>query len=273
MIEVMFLILLGLVWIVFASVQDLRMREVANWANFSLIVFALGFRFFWSLFNGSFDFFYFGLMGLGIFFVLGNLFYYGRLFAGGDAKLLIALGPILGFSLIFRENVLIYFKFVFVFLLVGALYGLIWSFCLVLNNFKVFRKDFVSQFRKKRLLFWSIWFLSVVSMFFGILDFFLLLLGVLLFFFPLLYIYAKVVDRSFMIKTLPGKDLREGDWLYKDVKIGNQTIKANWEGISLKELNLLKKLKSVKIREGIPFVPVFLISYILLLFIWKEPFF
>ena len=86
MIEMIFLICLAFVWIVFASVQDLKSREVANWLNFSLIIFALGFRFFYSLFNNNFNFLYQGLIGLGIFFVLGNLFYYGRMFAGGDAK-------------------------------------------------------------------------------------------------------------------------------------------------------------------------------------------
>ena len=31
---------------IFAVVQDLKKREIANWVNFSLIIFALGFRFF-----------------------------------------------------------------------------------------------------------------------------------------------------------------------------------------------------------------------------------
>ncbi|MBU2053223.1 MAG: prepilin peptidase [Nanoarchaeota archaeon] len=96
---VIFLIVLGFVWIIFASVQDLKNKEVANWLNFSLIIFALGFRFFYSLFyRGGFSFFYQGLIGLGIFFVLGNLLYYGRMFAGGDAKLMIAMGAVLPFS-------------------------------------------------------------------------------------------------------------------------------------------------------------------------------
>src|SRR3989338_8270060 len=105
MYEVVFLFVLALVWIVFAVVQDLRKREIANWLNFSLIVFALGFRFFYSLFSTEdFRFFYQGLLGFGIFFLLGNLFYYGKAFAGGDAKLMIALGTILPFSESFFVN-------------------------------------------------------------------------------------------------------------------------------------------------------------------------
>ena len=75
MFEEMFLVVLGLIWIVFAMVEDLKTREIFNWVNFSLIIFALGFRFFFSLFSGEgFQFFYQGLIGLGIFFVLGIYF-------------------------------------------------------------------------------------------------------------------------------------------------------------------------------------------------------
>ena len=105
MFEIIFLIALAIVWMSFGSIQDLKQREISNWLNFSLIIFALAFRFFYSLFNSeNFLFFYQGLIGLGIFFVIGNLFYYSRLFAGGDAKLMISLGTILGFSNSFFEK-------------------------------------------------------------------------------------------------------------------------------------------------------------------------
>ncbi|MBI2056754.1 hypothetical protein HYT91_00690 [Candidatus Pacearchaeota archaeon] len=52
MFHIIFLVALALVWMIFAVVQDLKKREIANWVNFSLIIFALGFRFFYSLFNG-----------------------------------------------------------------------------------------------------------------------------------------------------------------------------------------------------------------------------
>lgn len=58
MFETVFLFVLALAWIVFATVQDIRTREIANWLSFSLIIFALGFRFFYSLFfAGNFAFF------------------------------------------------------------------------------------------------------------------------------------------------------------------------------------------------------------------------
>src|SRR3989338_6840080 len=98
MIEIIFLATLALIFILFAVVADFKYRIVPNWLNFSLIIFAFAFRFFYSLFNSDFNFFYQGLIGFGIFFALGNALYYGRMFAGGDAKLMMALGVIIPFS-------------------------------------------------------------------------------------------------------------------------------------------------------------------------------
>ena len=111
--EVIFLFVLGLLWIIFAVVQDIRKREIANWLNYSLVIFALGFRFFWGLFLGDWNFLLQGLIGFGIFFVLGNLFYYMKMFAGGDAKLMMALGAVLPFGISFSYNL----KFFVLFLL------------------------------------------------------------------------------------------------------------------------------------------------------------
>jgi Flp pilus assembly protein protease CpaA len=51
MIEIYVLFFLAFTWITFAVVQDLKTREIANWLNFSLVIFALGIRFFYSFFS------------------------------------------------------------------------------------------------------------------------------------------------------------------------------------------------------------------------------
>jgi len=265
------LICLALVWILFATIQDLRSREVANWLNFSLIIFALGLRFFYGLFsNFNFNLFYQGLIGLGIFFVLGNLFYYGKLFAGGDAKLMIALGTILPFSENFSTNVKIFLWFFLIFFFIGAIYGLLWSFVLMVKNFGKFKKEFGKQFRERKSVILFFMFLGLLLIIVGIWNFLVLYFGVLIFVLPSFYLYAKSIDEVCMVKNIKIKDLREGDWLYKDLKIGSRTIKAKWEGINNKNIQEIKKYhKKVLIREGIPFVPVFLISFILTLIAWK----
>ena len=96
--EIWFLIAIGIIWIVGAVVQDFRKLEVANWWSFSLIVIALAYRAFLSVESSNGWWFGWGVIGLIGGFVLANALYYGRVFAGGDAKLMIALGAILPFS-------------------------------------------------------------------------------------------------------------------------------------------------------------------------------
>ena len=264
------MIVLALVWIAFATFQDLRTREIANWLNFSLIIFALGFRFFYSLFSESFGFFYQGLIGLGIFFILGNLLYYGRFFAGGDAKLMIALGAILPFSESFSVNLKIFACFFFIFLFVGAIYGIAMSIYFSLRNFKKFKKEFGFQLRKNKKLTYPVLFLGLVLMIFGFSESIFFVLGILVFILPYLYIYAKAVDESCMVKKIRTSQLTEGDWLYKNMKIGKKTIKASWDGLKKREIKQLrKKYKIILIRYGIPFSSVFLISFLILIYIWK----
>jgi len=264
------LIVLALVWIAFATFQDLRTREIANWLNFSLIIFALGFRFFYSLFSESFGFFYQGLIGLGIFFILGNLLYYGKFFAGGDAKLMIALGAILPFSESFSVNLKIFACFFLIFLCVGAVYGIIGSIYFSLRNFKKFKREFSIQLRKNKKLVMVFLFLGLILMIVGFLESMFFILGILIFILPYFYIYAKAVDESCMVRKVKTSQLTEGDWLYKSVKVGKKIIKATWDGLKQKEIKQLrKKYKMILIRYGIPFSAVFLISFLILIYFWK----
>jgi len=265
MYEVIFLWILALVYIVFAVIQDIKTREIANWLSFSLIIFALGFRFFYSLFGGdNFLFFYNGLIGLGVFFALGNLLYYGKVFAGGDAKLMIALGTILPYFSILSKNFQVFFDFLLVFLSVGFIYILTSSVILCARNFKSFKREFLKQLNKNKKLMIGILFFSIILSVFGFIEKMFFALGILMFFTSYLYLYSKAIDESCMIKKIETKDLREGDWLYSSIKIGRKVIKAKWEGLNMKEIKeIRKKYREVKIRQGVAFSPVFLISLVI----------
>ena len=72
-----------------------------------------------------------------------------------------------------------------------------------------------------------------------------------------------------MIKKIKTNDLMEGDWLYRDLKVGKKLIKADWDGLTKEQIKEIKKrYKEIKIRQGIPFVPVFLISFLFLIYFW-----
>ncbi len=268
MYEAIFLICLALVWMVFASIQDIRFREIANWLNFSLIIFALGFRFFWSLFNeGNFNFFYQGLIGLGIFLVLGNLFYYSRFFAGGDAKLMIALGAILPLSPSFYFNLKIFGLFLVVFILTGSVYGILLAGVLAVKHRREFRKVFFKSLKLNKKLIFIFGVISALIFLGGFADSIFFFVGIFSFLIPYLYFSAKSIEDCCMIIEIQTKNLREGDWLVKDLRVKGRLIKKNWEGLSEKDIRFLKRnLKKIKIKQGIAFMPVFLISFIILIF-------
>lgn len=267
MIEVIVLFVLALIWIIFAVVQDLKSREIADWLNYSLIIFALGFRFFYSLFTSEWNFFLLGVGGFMIFFALANLFYYGRIFAGGDAKLLMAFGAVLPLQISILDNLKNFGMFILLFLIVGALYGLIYSLVLGIKNWGKFKKEFVLQFKKNKFLVYGILILAIVVICLAFIEEMFLFLGLLLFIFPYLFLYAKSVDEVCMVRRVAVSKLTEGDWLYEDIKIGNKVIKATWDGLNKKDLSLLKKRKKfVIVRYGIQYAPVFLISFMLFIF-------
>jgi len=267
MLEVIFLFALGLIWIVFASVSDLKRTEVPNWVSISLVIFALGFRLFYCLFsseNIDFSFFYQGLIGLGIFIVLGNLFYYSRVFAGGDAKLMMALGAVLPISNSFMDNVWYFVIFLLIFFIIGTVYGLGWSVYLVIRRFKAFIHEYKVLFNKNKKRLCLSLLLGLIIILLGIYYSLLFYIGALIIIFPLFFIYAKAVDEAAMVRRVNVKDLMEGDWIYQNVKIGKRVILVSWDGLSSRDIkDIQKKHKSILIRHGIVFAPVFLISFII----------
>jgi len=262
-----FLIILAIVWIIGAILQDLKRREVDNVWNFSLIAFALGYRAAVSVFANDYWFILNGLIGLLIFLILGNLFYYLRFFAGGDAKLVIALGTILPLSYDWIINFKIFGFFILFFLLSGAIYVLFWSFYLVIKHFKKFKPEFKKQAKNyKIMLFFGVGF-AILGIILGFLDAIFIYLGIVILLFPLLFIFAKSVEESCLIRELSPKQITEGDWLYRDILVHGKKIRANWEGVSRKDLELIRKYskKKILVKQGIPFTPSFLFSLIILL--------
>jgi len=272
--ENLFLIVLGFIWIIGAVLQDLRRKEVDNLWNFSLIVFALSYRLFVSVYINDYRFILNGVLGFLIFLFLGNLFYYMRLFAGGDAKLLIALGTILPLSFDWANNLIIFGYFILLFLFLGSIYALIWSLFLIYINFSNFKNEFKVQWKNYRKLFWLFFIFSVSLIIFSLLTSYIgvILIGFIVLLFPFLFVFAKSVEESCMIKEISPKKVTEGDWLYKDIVVGRKKIRSNWEGVSKQELKLIKEKykKKIMIKQGIPFTPSFLFAFIGLIYISKR---
>jgi Flp pilus assembly protein protease CpaA len=274
---IILLAILAILFIVAAIIQDFRTREVPNWLNFSLAIFALAIRAFYSIFNWDISYFLFGLFGLAVFFILGHVFYYGRLFAGGDAKLMIALGAIIPFSNDLYTNILIFLVFIIALFFFGAAYSLVYSFVLMLQNLGDFSDSFKEvALRNKNYIFSSgIFAILFLILFYGTGFILFLVSGILVFVLPHIYFYTKAIEDSALVKKVSVNELTVGDWLLDEINIDGKKIKPNWEGLTEAELMLLKKQynKKVKVKYGIPFTPAFILAFVFILlveFLWNS---
>jgi Flp pilus assembly protein protease CpaA len=260
--EYLFLYVLSFLWILFAVFQDLKYKEISNWLTFSLIAFVLAYRAIYSSYSGDYTFFFKGLFGVLFFVAIGYGFYYSRVFAGGDAKLLFGLGGIFPYQSYF-DFAFYGIGFIFLLLASGVIYTLIYSSFIAFRN----KKTFVFEFKKQLKINKFVFYLSLIASF--ILLFFieyLFYLPILLF---LVFVYVKAIETSSMIKLISPHLVTEGDWLYESVKVGNRNIETSVHGLSYGDILYLRKHnKKVKIKLGIPFAPAFLIA-ILCYFIYS----
>ena len=271
------LVLIALIYLIFASVSDIKTREVPDWLSYSLIITGLGLRAFYSIESKEIMYFLYGLIGGGIFLGIGLLMYYCKQWGGGDVKLMSALGVIFGsapkISFLNPNLDLPFLAVLFInILFVGALYGLIWRFILFLNNRKIvwdkFKKLFgMKEFRTRRILFYAFSFILIIMSFFFENSFriMFLILAFLMFILYYVLIFVKAVDDCCMIKEISTSRLTEGDWILKNVYYGGKML-YNPErlGLTEKYLEKLKKYKiKVLVKEGIPFVLSFLMGLII----------
>jgi len=218
-------------------------------------------------------------MGFVIGLVIAYMMFYLGQWGGGDSKLIMGLGAILGFNIfpLFGEKnywILILLACIVLF---GALYGLTWSVYLAIKNRKAFMKDLKFWLNKRtvliihRIVLISISILLLLTFTTFSKEYRLMMLSFLVMLYILFHIwlFVKVIEETCMIKEIPIKKLTEGDWIYKDVYMGKKYITGPKDlGISLEQIELLKKysakgkIKTVTIKEGIPFIPAFLIAYV-----------
>jgi len=160
--------------------------------------------------------------------------------------------------------------FFLIFLFVGAVYSFGISLVLSLRNFKKCKEEFFRELKSNKKLFYIPMVFGLALMVSGFIQYLLFILGFLIFILPYFYFYAKAIDEICMIKKIKTSNLTEGGWLYKKIKIGKKIINPKWDGLNKEEIRIIqKKYKIILIRQGIPFTPVFLISFLILIYFWK----
>ena len=255
--------------IIVASLQDLKRREVDNWLNLFLGVFGFIFIFYKAFFEKDVSILIQAGFSFVVMFVVMNMFYYGRVFAGGDAKLLLAMS-VLFIGVTFNSTLSNIGIFLLFLMISGSVYGLVYSLVLYFRDMKKVNKEIKLEFKEVKWVKYGILgsFILIVAggiikLFISEFGFIVMLIGSLLLVFPFLFVFSKALEKISMIRIISGKELREGDWLVDDVKVKGKTIKANWEGLTRDDIKLLKSKKKITIKEGLPFVPAFLIAFLI----------
>lgn len=288
------LITIAFVALIIGTITDIKKREVPDWLNFSLILSGIGLRLLYSSITFEWSYLMEGVIGLLAFVIFGYLMFYTGQWGGGDSKMLMGLGALLGIPFTLHPTPLI-LVFLVNILLVGSIYGLVWSIVLAIKHRKKFIKNYIKIVNDPKLIRWRrIALVSTLIMIFivilfskfkslDILSISLITLAILIAYLSIhLIMFIKAVELSAMFKLVSPEELTEGDWIAKEIKINGEKIVSPKDlGIDKKQIRKLiklkkqRKIKNVKIKMGIPFVPSFLLAFILSLILgaWWIAFF
>jgi prepilin peptidase CpaA len=263
--------LIALVLVTAGAYTDIKTREVPDWMNFSGIVAGIVVRALWSIDTGDWRVLGWGALGFIVFFALAVVMYYAGQWGGGDSKLLMAMGALLGLEFSLKSAGLTFLVWL---LLAGAGYGLVWSIVLAVKNWKSFKSSLALLSKQVKWAHLPVLGVFLLGLAFAIatddeiLRITMLIVALVV---PvLLYtsLAIKAVEKCCMYRMLPTGKLTEGDWIAKQVRFKGRYICGPKDlGITKEKINELKrlKIKQVLVKEGMPFVPSFLIAFLLAL--------
>ncbi|MFW6383381.1 MAG: prepilin peptidase, partial [Nanoarchaeota archaeon] len=132
------------------SLTDIRTREVPDWINYGLMLAGIGLAILATVIYEDVMFLFKSLLGLGFFFALGSILFYTGQWGGGDTKMLMGIGAIIGLTIPWPiPDTLQEVPFMLIFLgatlICGAVYGILWTIFLAIKK----RKDFLKEAKKK----------------------------------------------------------------------------------------------------------------------------
>jgi hypothetical protein len=272
-------IIVAFLVLLIASITDLKNREVPDYVSYALVFIAFAISLLNTLIEWDYAYIAQSIMGFAVGLIIAYLMFYLGQWGGGDSKLLMGIGAVIGFNIfpLFGENNYWLLIFIGNIVLFGAVYGLVWSIFLAIKHRRTFVKGFGFWVRKReimiarRVMFALIALLFLVALVFVAREYQLpiLLFIVMLYMMFYIWILVKTIEETCMIKDVPVSKLTEGDWIYKDVYVGKKFMTGPKDlGISREQIELLKryaakgKIRTVKIKEGIPFIPAFLLAYV-----------
>lgn len=226
-----------------ASYYDFKKREIPDYLNFSF----LGLAFLLRLLNAVYEPI---ILSIAVFFGAYLLMYRTGQWGGGDVKLLTACAMAFGWQFFRDYGINLIFSTV--------IYSMLFVMFVGMKNFAAIKR----KYGRKKAYFIIVLILSstAYAISAGSLQSILTASSVFLIALAPVVIF---VDRELMIKEVETKELTEGDWLVKPVKVEDITIEPRKIGLTIEDLKIIKKHKGkVLIRYGVPLAPAFLIAFI-----------
>jgi Flp pilus assembly protein protease CpaA len=269
MLSILLIIVLFIILITAAYV-DIKTLEVPDWLNYAGIMIGLGVNAIYSVQQASWQPIIGSGIGLLAGLAFGSLMYYTGQWGGGDAKLLIAVGAIVGGELSLQSFGISFMFNLFIF---GAVWGLFYTAILGIRNFTKVKNTWKEVTVDKKWLRILTLALAACLLVAGVLikglmlPFFLLAFAVYMIYH--LVVLVKSVELSCMHKRIKPDKLTEGDWLLEEVCVGGKKIAGpSKTGLQKKELEELRKRcpgKEICVKYGLPFTPAFLLAFIVTL--------
>ncbi len=256
-----------------ASYTDIKTREVPDWLSYGTIFAGLGLRLIYSIANADSTIVINGIYGLTLFLAIACLMYYTGQWGGGDSKLLMGIGALMGLE--FSNNIPTLFIFFINTLLAGALYGIIWVCVQAVRHHSQLRHAFRKMFHQSILLqkialLTSVMLLLIIAAFSTQKKLFIAAFAPLALMY--LFLFIKSVENITAYKKILPTKLTEGDWIARPITINKKVIAAPSDlGANKEQIKKLialyhaGKIKTVLIKEGIPFIPAFLLGFLLTL--------
>ncbi len=284
----LFLGSIGLVMLLFGSIQDIKEREVYDVVSYTSLALAVIIRLYYFLSEGNLVYVVAPLISFGIALAFSLLMYYGGQWGGGDVKVLLALSLLIGsqpsffFSskvnhwiAYFSNNTYVYSISFFLFFLLlslfaGVIVGLIFAIIIAAKKYNRLRKEISVSIGKYRFVIFTFFVISLLffSGFLMTFQYSYLWAAIAILIFDLIIPFFGAVEKL-MYREVTPNELTEGDWIDEDIEVDGKIIYSKSEpGVTLSKIRLLKKLykehkiKKLKVKDGFPFVPAFLIAYV-----------
>lgn len=267
-------LIVSLIILAISAYTDIKTLEVPDWVTFGGMIAGVGIHLVFAVQQWTWQPLISSALGLIVAFAIASLMFYTGQWGGGDAKLLMAMGALLGFT---SDKFAFSTSFLINLVILGAAWGFLWTTGLAIIHAKRFWRTFnalrhhkpYARLRATSIVITSIF--LVLSVFLATFRTEFIALAASIYLLSHLTIYIKSIELSCMHKWISPDKLTEGDWLVHTVNVGNTTVTPGKVGLEREDVAKLKtlhrqgKLGNVLVKYGVPFTPAFLIAFLLTL--------